>query len=274
MDVAERGALDVLLGAASVGAGAARTVTAPLVLVVRRGVVRSRRLWPGPTPDLSALGERGERVRGELERLVANILREVVRRVVELVLEVVDLTDVVRRHVDLDAIVRDVDLGAVVDRVDVDAVVDRVDVEGVVARVDVGAVVSRVDLDELVAKVDLDAVASRIDVDSVASRLDLSRVIARLNLDEVAKRLDVDAVVARVDLDAVLGRLDLPEIAMKVVTAIDLPEIVREAAGPASSEVVRGLRTEGAQADDVVARMVDRLLRRGRSDRGEGRQLL
>jgi hypothetical protein len=92
-------------------------------------------------------------------------------------------------------------------------------------------------------------------------------LIGRADLDAMAKGLDVDAVVARVDLDAVIRRLDLPGLAMEVATAIDLPEIVRQSTSSAASEVVRGIRAEGAQADDAVARMVDRLLQRGRRGR-------
>lgn len=264
VDLDERVAADVLFGTANVAARALRIVTAPLIFIAGRGVDPTHGWWPGPTPEpvVSAIRERGERVCGELERVATRVFREIVRTAIEAVLKAVDLTDVVRRHVDLDALVRDVDLDAVVDRVDVDAVAARLDVDAVVSRVDVDGIVAKVDVDAVASRIDVGAVASRIDVDSVASRLDLGRVIARIDLDGVAKRLDVDAVVARVDLDAVLGRLDLPAIAMKVVTAIDLPEIVRESTGPAASEVVRGIRAEGAQADDVVARMVDRLLHR------------
>jgi len=112
------------------------------------------------------------------------------------------------------------------------------------------------------ARLDPDPVVLRVDVDAVASRIDLDALIARVDPDSVAKRLDVDAVVARVDLDAIVARLDLPRIALEVIAAIDLPEIVRESTGSAASEVVRGIRVESVQADDAVARIVDRLLHR------------
>ena len=49
------------------------------------------------------------------------VFGQVVRQAVEAVLSVVSLTDLVRRHVDLDALAREIDVGAVVDRVDIDA---------------------------------------------------------------------------------------------------------------------------------------------------------
>jgi hypothetical protein len=79
--------------------------------------------------------------------------------------------------------------------------------------------------------------------------VDLDAVVARRRGFAVAKRLDVDAVVAQVVMEAVLGRLDLRRVAITVVTAIDLPEIVREATEAAAYEVVRGTRAERAQAD-------------------------
>lgn len=257
VSVDERDAVDVLLGVVAVTVTAARTVAAPLVALPRRGLARGLRISRARVPDRLVVGvaERGEHVRAELDRIASRVFRDVVRQTVEAVLGAVDLTQLVRRHVDLDALVRGIDVDAVAERVDVDAVATRLDLEAVVARVNV---------DEVVSRVDVDGVVSRVDVDVVASRIDLDAVVARVDPDAVAKRLDIDAVVSRVDVEAVLARLDLPAIAMQVITTIDLPEMMREATGPAASEAVRGIRTEGVHADDAVARMVDRMLRRTR----------
>jgi hypothetical protein len=253
--VQERKAVDVLAGVLAVAAGAVRVVASPVTAAARVGLSRS-----GPLTRTRAmqrlmvgLADRGVHVRGELERCASAAFARVTGQMVEAVLGAVSPTDLVRRHVDLDALAREIDVGAVVARVDPDAVA---------ARLDLDAVVSRLDLDAVVARVDPDRVVSRVDVDAVASRVDLDAVVARIDPDVVAKRLDVDAVVSRVDLDAVVTRLDLPRIALEVIAAIDLAEIVRESSGSAASEVVRGIRTESVQADDAVARTVDRLLRR------------
>lgn len=250
----ETGVADVLLGAAAVAVVASRAVAAPFAAIARPALAQTRRLAAGRTVRRVevALADRGAPVRAEIERAGSELFRAAVRRVVEAVLAVLDLTVLVRRHLDLDALVRDVD------------------VDAVVARVDLDAVVSRVDLDEVASRLDVDAVASRVDLDALVSRLDLAAVLARVDPDTVAKRLDVDAVVARVDLNTAAERLDLAGLAMQVITAIDLPEILRQSTGPAASEVVRGIRVEGAHADDTVSRIVDRLLRRrvdGREDR-------
>ena len=146
----------------------------------------------------------------------------------------INLTEVVKRYVDLDSVVAEVDIEAVVDRLDLNQLVRE-----------------HLDLDELVAGVDLDAAVARLDVDAVASRLDL------------------DAVVDRLDIDAVIGRLDLVGIAENVIAEVDLPEIIRESTGSMASEAVRGVRMQGISGDEAVGRAIDRLrLRRARTTPG------
>jgi len=253
--VEEREAVELLVGATAVAAGVVQAVISPVAAGARFGLSRTSRLARIPAADrlVVSLTRRAAHLRGEVDRRALVVFGHVVRQTIETVLRVVNLTDLVRRYVDLDALAREIDVAAVVERIDLDAVAARLDLDAVVARLDVNAVAARLDPDPVVM---------RVDVDAVTSRIDLGTLIARIDPDVVAKRLDVDAVVARVDLDAVLARLDLPRIALEVIAAIDLPEIVRESTGSAASEVVRGIRAEGIQADDAVARIVDRLLRR------------
>jgi len=173
----------------------------------------------------------------------------------------VDLDGIVAR-IALDAIVDRIDVDAIVARVDLGAIVDRVDVDGVVARVDLDAAVARVDIGAIVDRIDIEAIAARLDLDRLAAGLDVAAVVDRVDLDAVAARIDADRIVARVDLDAVVARLDLVGIAQSVIDAIDLPEIVRESTGALSSDAVRAVRAESRRADDRVAGMFDRLLRR------------
>ena len=183
-----------------------------------------------PRTWLSVLARRGERRRDELVQDISELLDIVVPAVAAAVLRRINLTEVVKRYVDLDSVVAEVDIEAVVDRLDLNEIVRE-----------------HLDLDELVAGVDLDAAVARLDVDAVASRLDL------------------DAVVDRLDIDAVIGRLDLVGIAENVIAEVDLPEIIRESTGSMASEAVRGVRMQGISGDEAVGRAIDRLrLRRGR----------
>lgn len=208
-----------------------------------------------PVPAVSALGARGESIRCDLARLVDATLQFVVPRVVEALLAPVDLTALVRDHLDLDALAAELDVKAVVDRVDPDAVI---------ARVDLDAAVRRVDLDAAVTRVNVDAIADRLDLDRLVAKVDLDAVVSRLDLDAIAARLDPDPVVARVDLESAIARIDLAGLAREVIDAIDLPDIVRDSTGTMASDAVRAVRVEGMQADDAVSGFVDRLLHRSR----------
>ena len=115
-----------------------------------------RRLGGGILDGMVAAGrstgvlDRGEGVRRDLERVGLRLLQVGVVRAVETMLAVLDLTEVVRAHVDLDALVAAVDVDAVVRRVDLNAAAAGLDLDALVAAVDLDAVVRRVDLDAVV----------------------------------------------------------------------------------------------------------------------------
>jgi hypothetical protein len=254
-DVAVREAIDLALGAGAAATRLTATVARP-VLSTAAGVLRlGVRLSHGRPPARVArrLADQGAEVRKGLLRAATEVVRALLPRAVEAGLGVIDLTDVVRAHVDLDALVKGLDVDAVVARVDLDAAVTRVDLDSVASRLDVDAVIARADLQQVV---------SRIDVDSIVATVDLDRVVSRIDIDSILRRVNPDDIVARVDMEAVLDRLDLTAIARQVIANIDLAPIMREASGAASSQVARSVRTEGMHADESVARFFDRVLHR------------
>jgi hypothetical protein len=272
-ELAVRDVVDVALGAGvamtTLAATAARPVLAAAVGALRLGA----RITEGrPHSGLAGrLADRGGTFREAVERAAAELVRWALPRVVDEALAAVDVTDMVRAHVDLDALAKILDVDAVVARVDLDAAVARVDLNGVASHLDLDAIIDRADLDRAVSRVDLDAVIGRVDLNGVASHLDLDaiidradldRAVSRVDLDAIVQRVDPDEIVARVDIETALGRLDLAGIARQVIEAIDLAEIIRESAGMVSSQAARVVRTEGMNADDSVARFVDRVLRR------------
>ena len=113
----------------------------------------------------------------------------------------------------------------------------------------------RVDLTQVVLRhVDLDRVVAEVDVDAVAARLHIVRVLDRLDLTDLAvKRLDWDVLV-----NAVLAHVDLEAVALEVIEAVDLPEIIRESSGALTSDTVRSARIRGAAADQALSRVRDR----------------
>jgi hypothetical protein len=106
---------------------------------------------PGVTdhPLLAELAFRGDRAKERLEQKAADALRALLRRAVDASLTAIDLTELVRAHVDLDAVAAGIDVDAVIARADIDAVVARTDLDAIVRRVDIEAIVRSIDLDAI-----------------------------------------------------------------------------------------------------------------------------
>ena len=143
-----------------------RALTSPILRRVER--------LPGVTTPTGALvrslHRRGAPAREHLTMTGPQVIDIVVPVLLEQVLSRIDLTDVVRRHVDLNGLVADIDVDAVAARLDVDAVAARLDIDSVAGRLDVDSVAARLDLASLVsavlAVVDLVAVAQEV-IDAV-----------------------------------------------------------------------------------------------------------
>jgi hypothetical protein len=117
------------------------------------------------------------------------VISAVVPRAVDVVLNQIDLTEIVLRRVDLDAIARALDVDAVARRLDVDAVASRVDVDAVIARVDLlglaDYVVAGIDLPELIRRSTGSAASEAVRgvrMQSMEADQALSNVIDRLLL--------------------------------------------------------------------------------------------
>ena len=242
-----------------------KTVTVSRAVVVHVPGTAALARLPLPSPVSRVLrrgwqraGRRGRLDGAAVVDLVQRVADVVVPRVVREVLARLDVPALVQEFVDIDRVAALLDVPAVIDRVDLDEVVRGVDLDAIIDRVDIGKVLDRLDLDAIVERVDLDRVIDRVDLDRVVARLDLDAIIDRVDLDRVAAKLDVDAVIERVDL---IG------LAEYVVDGVDLPAIIRSSTGSMTSEVVHGVRAQGAGADRAVERLVDRLLLRHQARR-------
>jgi hypothetical protein len=89
-------------------------------------------------------------------------------------------------------------------------------------------------------------------LDTVLDRIDITQVI----IDHIS----VPRIVDSIDVEAVLAKVNLSGIAAKVVDDIDLPDIIRDSTGALASESVVGVRLQSASADDLVDRVVGRLI--------------
>ena len=153
---------DVVLGLGAVAVDASREVTERVGLVVRP----LKALLPpptvvtrGPTRLLRGLAARGREGREDATIRIETLVQRVAPVVVDRALGLVDLTDLVHDHVDLDTLVADVDIDAVAATIDLDAILDRVDVNEIAGRLDVNAVAATIDLDAVVSRLDLVALA-------------------------------------------------------------------------------------------------------------------
>lgn len=149
----------------------------------------------------------------------------------------------------------------------VKGVMDQVDLTALVKeRVDVNAIVEDVDLDRIMDRVDIDAIVAKVDMDAIIDRVDVQRVIGTVDLNEVVDGVDIERIVERVDITTIIDRLDLGAIAQEVIDDVDLPAIIRESSGAMASESVQTVRVQSMNADRLVSRIVDKVLRRDARD--------
>jgi hypothetical protein len=90
----------------------------------------------------------------------------------------------------------------------------------------------------------------------VLDRIDITQlVLDHVSIARILDAVDVDDVVARVNLSPIIDR---------VLGEVDLPGIVRSSSDSLFSDAVLGVRLESASGDEMVDRIVGRILRRGR----------
>jgi hypothetical protein len=123
-----------------------------------------------------------------------------------------------------------------------------------------------VDLNTIVDLVDIDRIVQGLDMDAIIARVDMESVARTFPLDPIMERVDPNPLVAKVDIEGVIESLDLAAIAQEVIEEIDLPSIIRESSGAMASETVQTVRVQSMNADRLVSRIVDKVLRRDARD--------
>jgi hypothetical protein len=221
-------AVDAALGAAAIATKATLSVTrqfaraaAPIGRLVMHPPVLNERLHPARVVE--ALVDRGYAARTTADDDLSRIVAAVVPPVLNEVLDNLDLTELVRERVDIDALVSTVDIEAVIDRVDIAAIVERIDIDAIAKRIDLDAIVDRIDIDAIVDRINIDAIVDRIDIDAIVRRVDVGAVVAQVDVDAIARRIDLDAIVDSIDIDAIVRRVDISG----VVAQVDVDAIAR-----------------------------------------------
>lgn len=118
-----------------------------------------------------------------------------------------------------------------------------------------GAVTSRV-----VGAIDPDTVLDHVDVNALLDRIDVNALLDRVDVDRLLDRVDVDALLDRVDADRLLARADVAGL----VRRSGVPDMVAASTGRVAGSALDSARRQLVVLDVLVARVVDRLLRRTR----------
>jgi predicted nucleic acid-binding protein len=134
-----------------------------------------------------------------------SIAQGVAQRVIELVLDSLDLNQIIDR-VDINQVIDRVDINQVIDRVDINQVIDRVDINQVIDRVDINQIVSRIDIETLVKNSDLGALIVSSSSSIVTEAVDLGRSHA-VSLDDTLARW-----VSRIRRNNHSGRAEPPQL--------------------------------------------------------------
>lgn len=94
-------------------------------------------------------------------------------------------------------------------------------------------------------------------------------VVDEVDLDTIVDRIDLERVVERLDVNTIVARVDFEHVARQMLEQVDIDEIIRESTSGLADETVDSLRVQGMNADRMVSRLADRLMRR-RAERQTG----
>jgi hypothetical protein len=98
-------------------------------------------------------------------------------------------------------------------------------------------------------------------VDEVVGRLNVDGIISQVDVDEVVRRVDVNDVVSRVDIDDIITRVDVDGI----VRRTEIGTLIVQSTGGLATNALDFVRSVGVSMDSVTTRVVDRIVRGGRT---------
>jgi hypothetical protein len=98
----------------------------------------------------------------------------------------------------------------------------------------------------------------------VVDLLPVDAILARVDVNALVGTVDLNAILERVDMDALLARLDLPSLINSVLSEIELGDLIQESTTNIGSDVRDVVRIQSHGADDLLARVMDKVLLRRR----------
>jgi len=98
----------------------------------------------------------------------------------------------------------------------------------------------------------------------VVDVLPIEAILARVDVNAIVGSVDLNAILDRVDIDALVARMDLPSLINNVLSEIELGDLIQESTTSIATDARDVMRMEAHSADDLLARIVDRILLRRR----------
>jgi hypothetical protein len=98
----------------------------------------------------------------------------------------------------------------------------------------------------------------------VVEVLPIEAILARVDVNAIVGSVDLNAVLDQLDFDALLTRLDLPTLIDNVLTQIEIGDLIQESTSGIASDARDAVRLQAHSADDLLTRVMDRILFRRR----------
>jgi hypothetical protein len=104
--------------------------------------------------------------------------------------------------------------------------------------------------------------ATRSLVMAVMQRLPINEILSQIDLNSLLANVDLNRLLTNVDLNGLLANIDLGPVINSALEQIDIGAVMRESTSGVTDEM-RDLGRVGAMnGDALVARIIDRILRR------------
>jgi hypothetical protein len=104
--------------------------------------------------------------------------------------------------------------------------------------------------DLVLRSLDINALLKRIAVDDLLERVDLNTLLDRVDIDRLLKRVDVNSLAARINIES-------------LVEQTDLGSVIARSSSSVASGALDEVRSQAVRFDELVARGVAWVLRRG-----------
>jgi hypothetical protein len=107
------------------------------------------------------------------------------------------------------------------------------------------------------------AIAAAV-VPAVVERIDVNTLLGKVDVDALVSRIDVNPTLDQVDVDELAGRVDMGAVAREALEGVDLGDLIQESTAGIAIDTMEAVRVQAMNADELLARIVDRLLGRRR----------